>query len=132
MFSHAIIAISQQKKIISSYFFVAISSVAGYLIFIPRFSYFGAAWVTIYSETAIAGLMFFLVWKYSNFLPRLNILLKALISSLLMGLVLFFLKKYQINNIFLLLAAGISSYFIILYFFKGLNKNDLLGLFNKT
>lgn len=131
MFSHAIIAVGKQKKIIFSYFFVAISSVIGYFIFIPRFSYFGAAWVTIYSEACIAGLMFFLVWKYTKFMPKLNIALKALVASLLMGLVIFFLNKYQVDNIFITILLGISSYFIFLYLLKGLDKNNLLSLINK-
>lgn len=131
MFSHAIIAIGKQKKIISSYFFVAISSVIGYFIFIPRYSYFGAAWVTIYSELSIACLMFFLVWKYTAFTPKLNIALKAILSSLVMGLVLFLLKRYQITNLIILISAGISSYFALIFLFKGLGKEDLSAIFNK-
>jgi len=67
--SHAIVAIDRQKKVIWAYLFTAITAVFGYLVFIPAYSYLGAAWVTVYSETLIAVLMFYAVWKYAGFLP---------------------------------------------------------------
>ncbi|PIR94874.1 hypothetical protein COT95_01820, partial [Candidatus Falkowbacteria bacterium CG10_big_fil_rev_8_21_14_0_10_37_6] len=42
IFSHSIIAIEKQKQTIWAYVFVAVTALAGYLIFIPTYSYFGA------------------------------------------------------------------------------------------
>ncbi len=132
MFSHAIIAIHKQAKIIFCYFFVAVSSVIGYLIFIPKFSYFGAAWVTIYSETAIALLMMAVVWKYTRFIPKLEIFFKSALASLGMGLILLGLRKNGIDSIAISLLAAIPAYFIFLYLFKGLEQKDILNLLNKN
>ena len=37
--AHAVIALDKQKNIISAYIFTALTSLIGYLIFIPLFSY---------------------------------------------------------------------------------------------
>jgi O-antigen/teichoic acid export membrane protein len=132
MFSHAIIAIHKQAKIIFCYLFVAVSSVMGYLIFIPRFSYFGAAWVTIYSETMIALLMMAVVWRHTRFLPKLTILFKSTLASIAMGAVLHILRKYETENLAISLVTAIPAYFIFLYLFKGLNQKDILNLLNKN
>jgi O-antigen/teichoic acid export membrane protein len=50
IFSHVIIAIDKQKKVIGLYLFTAISSVVLYLLLIPKFSYLGASLVTVYSN----------------------------------------------------------------------------------
>jgi len=98
------------------------------LIFIPRYSYFGAAWVTIYSETIIAFASAFIVWKYSRFVPDMTVLLKSLIASLLMSASLIYTKN---QNIFLVLVIASSVYLISLYLIKGIDKQDLLNLIAK-
>jgi O-antigen/teichoic acid export membrane protein len=70
MFAHSVIAIGRQKEMIGAYVFVALSSIVLYLIFIPPFSYYGAAAVTIYSEAAIALLSAYVVWKQTKFIKR--------------------------------------------------------------
>jgi O-antigen/teichoic acid export membrane protein len=129
IFSHAVIAIDKQKQIIGAYIFTAITAVAGYFIFIPRFSYFGAAWVTIYSELIIALAAVYIVWKYTHFLPSLAILFKSLAASLVMILPLYYLKNY--NLIFVVLPSAVATYLLALYAFGGIAKNELKELFIK-
>ncbi|MBI4779592.1 polysaccharide biosynthesis C-terminal domain-containing protein, partial [Candidatus Falkowbacteria bacterium] len=119
LLAHAVIAIDKQKNIIGAYVFTAITSLAGYLIFIPRFSYYGAAWVTVYSEFAIALFSFYIVIKYSRFRPNLAILAKSLAASLIMGLAIYLLID-KFNFILTILAAGLI-YLFFLYLFKGFN-----------
>ncbi|MBI4812346.1 oligosaccharide flippase family protein [Candidatus Falkowbacteria bacterium] len=117
MFAHAIIAIDRQRKIIGAYVFTSITAFFGYLFFIPTYSFFGAAWVTVYSELAIALASVFIFWKYAKFLPNFKIFLKSFLASLLMGATLYFLPSF---NLFLTLAAAIIIYAGALYLFKGL------------
>lgn len=131
IFAHAVIAIDRQKNIIGAYFFTAITSVIGYLIFIPRFTYYGAAWVTIYSEILIAGASFYLVWKYANFLPKLEVLLKATFASLAMGGATYLTINYWQLNLLAILAIATIVYFLVLLLIGGLKKEDLLMLINK-
>ena len=131
IFAHAIIALDKQKKIISAYLFTALSALILYIIVIPKFSYYGAAWITIYSEMAIATASVYMVWKFSRFFPDLKIFFKSLLASLIMAAVLYFFKINELNNLILLLTTAILVYFAALYGLKGLRKQDILELLSK-
>lgn len=123
LLAHAVIALDKQKRIIGAYVFTALTSLAGYIIFIPLYSYYGAAWVTVYSELIIAIFSLMAVVKYSNFKPRLDVLLKSALASLIMGIITYLLLN-KMNLIILMILAGLI-YLISLYLFNGLNKKDL-------
>ncbi|MCK5319968.1 flippase [Candidatus Parcubacteria bacterium] len=131
MFAHAIIAINKQKKVIKAYIFVAITSVIGYLVVIPNFSYMGAAWVTIYSEFAIAIASFWIVWKYTRFIPKFTVFIKSLIACLIMSLAMIMLNNLGINNLIVIILSAVFVYFVSLYFLRVLNRQDVLDLLNK-
>ena len=107
IFSHVIIAIAKQKQTIWAYGLVAVTALAGYLIFIPRYSYFGAAAVTIYSEVMVSLIIFAITFYYTKFAPRLTIFLKALAASVIMALVLYLSSALPVIS---LLALGIIIY----------------------
>ena len=129
LFSHGVIAIDQQKKMIPVYIFTAITALIGYLIFIPRYSYFGAAWVTVYSELVIALVAYCLLVKHTQFKPNLTILLKSIAASLIMMAVIFLLLTKL--NLLLLLLIAMIVYFCALYFLGGITRKDVLALLNK-
>jgi len=131
MFAHAIIAINKQKKVIKVYIFVAITSVIGYFLVIPNFSYMGAAWVTIYSEFAIAIASFWIVWKYTRFIPNFTVFIKSAIACLIMALAMTMLNNAGINNLIVIILSAVFVYFVSLYFLKVLNRQDVLDLLNK-
>ena len=122
LLTHAVIALDKQKNIIHAYLFTALTSLVGYLIFIPRFSYYGAAWVTVYGEAVIALSAFYLIIKYSRFKLNFTMAFKALAASAVMAVSVYFLIG-QLNLIFIILLAGLI-YLICLYLFKGLSKED--------
>jgi len=130
-FTHGVIAIDKQKKIIGAYAFVGVTAVLGYLIFIPKYSYFGAAWVTVYSEAAVAAASAFLVWKYAKFSPSLKVFAKSAAASAVMGIWLYFVQKNYQMNLFAVLIAATAVYLTALYAFKGISKQDLADLMNK-
>jgi O-antigen/teichoic acid export membrane protein len=133
-FAHTMVAINQQKKIIQAYIFTAITSVIGYLIFIPRYSYFGAAAVTVYSEATITFFMLFYVWRFAKFFPRWGIFAKAVLASLIMGAALYFVPvKFYHNGWQLLLVITLASclYFLTLFMVHGISRNDLSLLLNQ-
>ena len=134
MFSHAVIALDKQKKMISFYAFASFSSLVAYLFLIPRFSYFGAAAVTIYSETIIAIFSAYCVYKYSRFLPDLKIILKAGLSALIMGTFLYFFSgEYQDTLVQLLSVMTVASliYFFCLFLCGGISKIDLINIIKR-
>jgi O-antigen/teichoic acid export membrane protein len=134
MFSHAVIALDKQKKMIGFYIFTSVSSLIAYLIFIPRFSYFGAAGVTIYSEVLIAIFSAYCVYKYSRFRPGLITFFKSLLAGALMGALLYFFAPIFENTLVgLILTIIIASlfYFFCLYFLGGIKPEDLSAIFRR-
>lgn len=134
MMSHAVVAIGAQKKVIWIYVFTSITSLIAYFIFIPRFSYFGAAAVTIYSEITIAILSTIFIYRQLHIKVNLIALSKSLVSSLLMGLILWLLPTNLYQN-FLGLSAtillAIISYTYFLWIFRAFNKEDMKLILNK-
>lgn len=135
VFSHAIVAIDRQKEVILAYVFTGLSSLVAYLLFVPRFSYFGAAWVTIYSEFAISFFSLFYIWKYMKVRPHLAVFGKALLSSFFMAIFLYFFRRFFTGNIYMGLSISLlvasAIYFLSLYLLKGISREDVSNLFNK-
>jgi len=132
MFSHAVIALDRQKKMIWPYVFTSLSALAAYLFFIPRFSYFGAAGVTIYSEVVIAIFSAACVFKYSHFRLNLKTTAKSLAASVIMGLCLYFFGgAWQDTRAGLILSLVAASlvYFASLYILGGIRRSDLSIIF---
>lgn len=126
--SHAVIALDQQKKMIWFYVFTSFSALIAYLIFIPNFSYFGAAAVTVYSEIMIAIFSGYCVYKYGRFSPRWRTAGKALIASLFMGAFLFCFDPGQRPSILKFIwtfTSAVMVYLIAIYLIGGIKKSDL-------
>jgi len=134
MFSHAVIALDKQKKMIGYYIFTSVSSLLAYLFLIPKYSYFGAASVTIYSEVLIALFSAYCVYKYSKFIINLRVAFKALISGLIMGAFIFFFPADYQNTlgglIFIIIPASLI-YFLVLYLMGGIKSEDLESILKK-
>ncbi len=134
MFSHAVIAIDRQREMIGAYIFVSISAVILYLIFIPPFSYLGAAAITIYSEVMIAILSAYVVWRHTKFIPGFKTVTKAIVASGIMWTALYFIPNnlyYSWLGMIVGSLVAIIIYFVSLFLIKGLTKNDLEILLNK-
>lgn len=129
IFSHIIIAIEKQKKIIWLYIVNTITSLILYFILIPRFSYLGASIVTVYSNIFILIGSFYYVKKLTGFSPNLKATYKALMSAIIMALFMYILPHslYEKNGFLLLIIIFISIiiYFASLYLFKGISKDDV-------
>jgi len=119
LFTHTAVAIEKQKTIFWFYMMTAVLALTGYLIFIPKYSYYGAAGMTVFAELLIACSGFFIIWRYAKFFPSLKMLFKSLAASAVMGLCLYVLAGY---NLFLLIFVAGFVYFIIMYLLKGINK----------
>lgn len=135
IFSHAVIALNKQKKLIGFYAFTSFSSLIAYLIFIPKFSYLGAAWVTIYSELLIAIFSAYCVFKYSHFLPKINTLIKSLLASLLMSIfILAYPSNWQSGVLGLILIIFLASgiYFLALFLLGGIKISDIQSILKKS
>lgn len=128
VFSHLVIAIDKQKKVIGLYVFTMISSLILYFILIPKFSYIGASIVTVFSNLIILIGSYLCVKKNTGFKPNLKVMGKSLLAS--MGMAGFMLAipnyLYQKGLLLLVIILGaIIIYFLLLYLFKGITRDDL-------
>lgn len=134
MFTHVIVAIDKQKKIIGAYVFTSITSIIGYIIFIPKYSYMGAAWMTVYSEVVIGIFALYYTWKFTRFSLKLMTFGKSVAAAGVMGLFLYLLPVSFYNvwpGLLLTLAGSGVVYFIGLYLFRGITHKELKILLNK-
>lgn len=118
IFTHAIIAIGKQKSMLWGFGASAILTLAGYILLIPKFSYFGAAWMTVFSEGLILFWSAAMVFKYSKFLPEFKSFKRSLAASVVMAWIIWILK---IENIIFAIPVGTIIYFALLFAVKGIN-----------
>jgi len=120
LFGNTVVAINKQKTMMWLYLSVAVVSLIGYLIFIPKYSYFGAAGMTIASELMITIAAVLIVIITTKVRLSLKVFIKSTISSGVMAIVLYLLAG---SNLFLLLAIGIVVYFATLLLLKGISRD---------
>jgi O-antigen/teichoic acid export membrane protein len=107
LFTHAVVAISQQKHMIKFYAIAAVVAVVLYIIYIPTYTYYAAAIVTVLAEFLIAGTALWKVWQASKFKLSLKVSSQALIGSMLMGALLYLLIDF---NVLALIVIGTAIY----------------------
>lgn len=124
-FGYVVVALNKQKQMIKFYAVNAVLSITGYLIFIPRYGYWGAAWMTVFTEVFILATAAYVMYKNIHFFPNLKLLGKSIIASLIMALPLYFWPNL---GFVISLAIGILVYFSALYLLKGFDKQAVLEI----
>lgn len=125
VFGYAIVAMNKQKLMIKYYLVNAVIALIAYCIFIPMYSYWAAAWITVGSELFIMGFAFLILYKNTKFFPRLKVFFASLASSAVMAMALYIIKDI---NVILTLGLGTIVYGIALYTFGGLSKETILEI----
>ncbi len=125
LFGHAIIAIDKQKKTIPAYLLTAVLALTGYAIFIPKYSYLGAAAMTVFAETLIAVGVFIVFYRATKFFPKLLVTFKSFFASMVMAIPLYLLASW---NLFALIALGALTYAVVIYIFGGVKKEFILDI----
>lgn len=122
VFSHIVVAIDGQRKMIPVYVSVAIAAVLGYLLFIPTYGMWAAAWLTVASEVCV-GLGSIVVANNAIktvFNPR--VLLASIGASVLMSAIVWFLRDQFVA---IPVIVGMLIYAIALYLMGGIRKEAL-------
>lgn len=122
LFSNIIIAANRQKKLAQIYFIGMIFNVITNFIFIPKYSYFGAAATTVATELLVTGLMIYVIYKTINFIPSFKIFSKTFLATALMVLALYY---FSYLNIFYLLLIGAAVYLPAIYLTGGVSKEEI-------
>lgn len=121
-FVYAVVAANQQKKAAWFYGIAALVAVVGNLIFIPYFSYYATAVVSIVSEAIICISCAWIVAQAIKVRPHFGVFLKSLVASLIMCGMLCLLPKWHFSISFVL---AIVVYFVVLYLLKGFSKETV-------
>lgn len=125
LFGYVVVALNQQKRMIKFYALNALISIVGYIIFIAKYGYWGAAWMTVFTEAFILVTAAYVMYRTIHFLPNLKLLAKSIIASLIMAIPLYIFAN---SNFAFLILAGIFVYFITLYLLKGFDKKAVLEI----
>jgi O-antigen/teichoic acid export membrane protein len=126
LYGHAVVAINKQKIMTWGYVLVAIFAVAGYVLFIPDYGAWAAAWVTLLSEILIATITFIVVGRATGEWPKLTMLARATAAS---GVMTAAVLLIPMPHAFVSVAFGIGVYFATLMVFGGPKPRDVLQLF---
>ena len=96
LFGHAIVSLNKQKPMTWGYLIVAVITVAGYLLFIPKHGMWAAAWWTLISEVLITAITMIVVMRVSRFRPKLKTVAIAALSALIMYAGLFIIPPTHV------------------------------------
>ncbi len=128
LFGHAIIAIDKQKSTIPAYGVTAALALTGYMFFIPRYSFYGAAAMTVFSEIFIALFVYAILFRYTAFVPKAHSFFKSVVAGLFMTAILLPVKNI---SVFVVIPIGILIYTLSIVLLGGIPKQlipEILGL----
>lgn len=84
LFGHFIVALQQQKNVVWVYGTDAVLSLGAYLIFIPMFGMFAAAWATVGSELYAAIMLGIVVFRTTQLKLNFSVVWRVIIGTLFM------------------------------------------------
>jgi len=128
LYSNALVAMGQQKKMVAYYAVNAAVSVGLYLALIPRIGGMGAAIVTAFSELFIGVAVTIIVTRATQFTPRLMQLVKVLCASVVMfGIV------YSVPSLHVLwrVLLGAIVYVGALWLMRGVPMDSVRSVLNR-
>lgn len=129
LFSNMIISLEKQKALIYIYGFGAIINLIANFIFIPKYSYYGAAGTTVFTELVVTILMMIVLYRVLKSVHVFNSLFKCVLAGLVMAFLLYFLSNL---NLFILILLAVLVYFGTLYLIGGIKKDDLRILIQRS
>jgi len=126
LFSNMLISLDGQKKLAVIYAAGAFINLTTNFIFIPKYSYYGAAMTTVLTELIVTALMVVVLLRTMGKAPSFKPAVKYLLSALPMTLILYFLAALPL---FLLILLAVLVYFGVLFLFGGVSLKDILSFF---
>ena len=128
LFSNMIIALEKQKALAYAYGIGALINVAANLIYIPKYSYYGAAATTLFTELVVTAIMLYILYKALHSLPSFKFIFKIAVAAIAMALVLYILANL---NFWAQVTIAALAYFAMLYLIGGISLKELKALVKK-
>jgi O-antigen/teichoic acid export membrane protein len=125
LFSNMIIALNQQKYLVYIYGAGALFNLVANLIFIPKYSYLGAATTTLMTEFFVTLAMVFVLKKTLKYYLSFVSIFRCLAAAAVMFLIIINFLNWPL---WILLLSAPIIYFFMLYLVGGLKAKDILIL----
>ncbi len=119
LFGNAVVALGRQRSMLPIYAVVAVCSLVGYFLLIPRFGVWGASGMTVATELAITLGSIFVVWRALRFRLSLRHAGKALFATLLMAATLVLVRSWSLAFV---LPLGAAVYGVGLTIVRGIHR----------
>lgn len=129
LFTYLVVALDLQRQMIKYFALTAILGLVGYFIFIPLFSYWGAAYVTLLVETCIVIFSLLVIRQKIKLALTFKIFAKSILSGLVAFMVAWSLLKF---NALMAALAFVIIYFLALYFFRAIDKASFKEILKKS
>jgi O-antigen/teichoic acid export membrane protein len=120
--SHVVVAINKQKAMIPAYIVVAIVTVILYIIYIPTYGMWAAAWLTVFSETAIALAATWFAVRAAPGIFSLVTIAKIFVASLVMALAILPLKHLWLP---IPIISGMAIYAVMIFVTGAISKETI-------
>lgn len=118
--SHAIVALEAQRKMLPVYAGVAIFTLAGYLLLIPRYGMWAAAWLTVASELIICIASTSVAYKAHAFRLEVKKTSAIVLAGVIMGCLVW---PFHTLPLAVPLTIGAVSYLACLFLFGAVTKD---------
>lgn len=128
LFSNMIISLEKQRALTYIYGLGAAVNLIANFIFIPKYSYYGAAGTTILTELMVTLLMVVVLYRALKYIPSFRLIIKYVLAGLAMASLLYLLAGW---NLFVLVFLAGLVYFGSLYLIKGFPTKEVLALIKK-
>lgn len=128
LFSYGLIALEKQKILLKISAVGMVLNLVLNLVFIPKYSFLAAAWITVLTEGLVLALMFFVFWRFWKLFPSFLVSLKSFLAALVMS---FFVCYFFPGNLLGSVLFGGLVYFLALWLFGGLSFKEMKELFEK-
>lgn len=122
---YTIMAADQQRRLIRPYIIVTTFNIIANLLFIPQFSYVGAAVITVITELLILIISWYIVKKTLQLSLNMIVVGKALFSSLVMGGILYILRD---TSVWKLVIIGMVVYISLVIITKAVRWREIVKI----
>lgn len=125
LLSFGLIALEKQRILLKiSAIGMAVNLILNF-IFIPKYSFTAAAWISALTEGLVLALMFWTFWRIWRIFPSFFVGLKSFFAALVMA---FLVWRFQQENLLFLLSLGALVYFLALWLLRGISFKDIREL----
>lgn len=123
-----LIAGSLQKKLMFVLGLAAFLNVISNLVLIPKFSYIGAAGVSVFTEVFVTSATLFLTVRYIKYWPKAENAVSIIFSGAAMAISLFFMSGF---NFFVRGSISVLVYLIFLWVLKAIKTEEITSIISK-